>query len=90
MEATLTYSDLAQRLGVNEGTLRRKLLEFNRLAEVEGRLQDQVKPEVQFHPGYSKHLFPENALGKIQAALAAVTDRGRGRPRKPSPERTAP
>lgn len=74
----LTYEDIAKQIKVPVGTLRRKIIEFNKVT----RECDRIKPDqVEGH----EYRFSHSTVPKIQAALKTVRQKPVGRPRKIKP-----
>ena len=83
----LTYKQVAEELGIPQGTLNRKVVEYNR--KVLG-LQIEGEPihndGVEDHGNYQIYLFKPESVARIREALSALKTRGRGRPANPKPQ----
>lgn len=78
LEPYLTYADIAKSAGMPEGTLRRKLILFNKEAGEE----DQIAVDkVEDHDNFEKHLFTSSTMVKIIELMKTFKVK-RGRPRK--------
>lgn len=79
----LGYPELAVRLGIPQGTLFRRLKQFNQLAGPQGQIVPAIAEEVRGKRGKAvRHLFHVEQVGAIKQALASLPHQRRGRPRK--------
>jgi len=76
----LGYEEMAKRLGIPKSTLADKIKAFNAVAGQLG--MDRIVPDEVQPTTTTKHLYNPERVPEIKKALAALTTRGRGRPRK--------
>ena len=85
-KALLTYEEIAQQIGIPLSTFKRKISQWNKEATTAQRIKPDHKEQKDDRP--PKFYFNPATVTKIKGAIAALSMKGRGRPRTAQPKET--